>query len=201
MNKTCTFAAVILAAGMSTRMGRPKQLLKLAGMSMLEHAIAAVKDAGIVSPVLVLGAYAPDILRCVKLVEKCEVILNKDFAEGQASSLRVGVDAVSGKCEAAVFMLADQPLVDAALVSELMDHFSYNNPDVLYPVYKGQRGNPVIISASLFPRLMSTTGDRGARFIFADKSLNILAHEVEDKAVITDVDTWNAYDQVVRIIN
>lgn len=198
MKKNLTFAAVILAAGMSSRMGKPKQLLKVLGKSMLEHSIAAARGAGIVSPVLVLGAFADDIVRDVKLVSKCEIIFNKDFMEGQATSLRVGVRAVTGKCEAAIFMLTDQPLIEATLITELMGQFSHYKPDILYPVYKQQRGNPVIINARLFPRLMTSSGDQGARFLFSDKSLTIRAYEVENKAVITDVDTWHDYLQVLQ---
>ncbi len=201
MKKHLEFAAVILAAGMSSRMGRPKQLLEVMGRSMLEHAITAARGAGIVSPTLVIGAFADDIVRDVKLVRKCEIIFNKNFMEGQAASLRAGVRAVKGKCEAAIFMLTDQPLIDAALITELMEQFSHYKPDILYPVYNRQRGNPVIISARLFPRLMNSTGDQGARFLFSDKSLTVRAHEVENKAVITDIDTWHEYLQILQSTN
>ena len=201
MKKNLEFAAVILAAGMSSRMGRPKQLLKVMGRSMLEHAISAARGAGIVSPTLVIGAFAEDIVNDVKLVRKCKIIFNKDFEKGQAASLRAGVRAVKGKCEAAIFMLIDQPLIDATLITELMEQFNLYKPDILFPVYKKQRGNPVIINARLFPRLMNSTGDQGARFLFSDKSLTIRAHEVENKAVITDVDTWRDYLQVLQSTN
>ena len=201
MKNNLDFAAVILAAGMSSRMGRPKQLLKVMGRSMLEHAITAARGAGIVSPTLVIGAFADDIVRDVELVKKCEIIFNKNFREGQATSLRAGVSAVNGKCKAAIFMLTDQPLINATLVSELLEQFSHYKPDILYPVYKKQRGNPVIISASLFPRLIDSSGDQGARFLFSDKSLVIRAHEVENEAVVTDVDTWSDYLQVVQSTN
>lgn len=198
MRNNLKFAAVILAAGMSSRMGKPKQMLRVMGKSMLEHAIIAARGAGILSPVLVIGAFADDILQDIELIKKCETIFNKDFAEGQATSLKVGVDAVRGKCEAAIFMLADQPLIDAALIKELMEQFNHYKPDILYPVYKKQRGNPVIITASLFPRLMDSTGDQGARFLFSDNSLTIRTYEVKSKAVITDIDTWYDYLQVQR---
>lgn len=195
------FSAVILAAGMSSRMGRPKQLLRVMGKSMLEHAITAAKGAGIVSPVLVIGAFAADILRDIKLASKCETIFNKDYKDGQATSLRVGVEAVKGKCDAAIFMLSDQPLIDAVLITELMEQFSNYRPDILYPVYKKQRGNPVVISARLFSRLINSSGDQGARFLFNDNSLALRAYQVENRAVITDVDTWLDYLRLLRSIS
>lgn len=197
MKKHCKFAAVILAAGLSTRLGRPKQLLKVAGKSMLEHAITAARGAGIVTPVLVLGAFADDILKDVRAVTKCDTIFNQDYADGQAASLRAGVSSIMGTCDAAIFMLADQPLIKATLIMELMTRFNQHRPDILYPVYRRRRGNPVIISSRLFPRLLGATGDQGARFLFADTSLHVHACEVEDRAVVTDVDSWDDYFSLV----
>lgn len=183
---------------MSARFGSPKQLLKVNGKSMLEHAIAAATGAGIVSPVLVLGAFADDILRNVASVKKCQTIFNHEFADGQATSLKAGVRAIMGTCDAAVFMLADQPLVDAQCVVALMDRFKRYQPDALYPVYRQRRGNPVIIKARLFPRLLNATGDQGARFLFADRTLDVHAHEVQTKAFVTDIDTWDDYLLISR---
>ena len=201
MNKKVKFAAVILAAGMSSRMGRPKQMLRLKGKTMLEHAITAARGAGIVSPVLVIGAFADDIMQHTELTKKCETIYNKDYTKGQATSLSVGVEAIKGKCEAAIFMLADQPLVDAALIIALMKQFKRCRPDILYPVYKEQRGNPVIVSADLFPRLINASGDQGARFLFSDSSLSVHTYDVENIAVITDIDTWDDYLKAQRLIS
>ena len=187
------FGAVILAAGRSTRMGRPKQLLKFRGKSMLEHAIYAALGAGIRRPVVVLGASADTILSDIQVLENCNVVNNEDFKEGQAASLRAGTLNVAGKCDAAIFMLVDQPLIDSKLVLSLLDNFNKIRPDLLYPVYENQRGNPVVISASLFPRLLTIKGDEGARSLFNDSSLKICACEVNSQAVITDVDTWYDY--------
>ena len=168
---------------------------------MLEHAITAARGAGIVTPVLVLGAFADDILKDVRSVTKCETIFNHNFADGQATSLKAGVSSIMDTCDAAIFMLADQPLITATLIMELMTRFNQHKPHILHPVYRERRGNPVIISARLFPRLLASTGDQGARFLFADTSLRVHAYEVEDKAVVTDVDTWDDYFTLVDSAN
>ena len=160
---------------------------------MLEQAITATRGAGMDAPVLVIGAFADEILQTVKLVAKCQIIHNLNFAQGQATSLIAGVRAILGKCDAALFMLADQPFIDAPFIIELMNQYVEHKPDLLCPVYRNQRGNPVIISAHLFPRLLHATGDQGARFLFADETLNRHAYEVNNKAIITDVDTWDDY--------
>lgn len=189
--------AVILAAGSSSRMGRPKQLLRVRGDCMLDHAITAAQGAGVAPPLLVLGAFAEEILHSARLAASCEVCINQEYGRGQASSLAAGVQAVAGSCRAAIFLLADQPFVDAALVAEMVARFAETSPDILYPVYRKQRGNPVIISSSLFPRLLTARGDKGARFLFKDKSLDIIEYEVENAAVVTDIDTPQDYQAII----
>jgi molybdenum cofactor cytidylyltransferase len=193
------FKAVILAAGSSSRMGSPKQLLKVQGYSMLDHAIGAALGAGLHRPVVVLGANRDAILDGIQLADRCELVFNPEYSLGQASSLVVGVKQIIDRCAAAVFLLSDQPLVTAGLVSELIDRFVEHQPDVLYPVYRKKRGNPVIINSALFPRLLNATGDTGARFLFRDTRLNIFAYEVDDSSVTVDIDTPEAFQALKQI--
>ncbi|MFW2365112.1 MAG: nucleotidyltransferase family protein [Desulforhopalus sp.] len=183
------FKAVILAAGSSLRMGTPKQLLKVQGSTMLDHAIRAALGAGLDPPVVVLGAHREMILEGIKLAGSCEIVINRQYGLGQASSLVAGVQHIMGSCDAAVFLLADQPFVGAKLIAAMMGRFCESEADLLYPTYKKQRGNPVIIGKHLFPRLLTANGDAGARFLFNDKTLNILAYTTKDKSVIVDIDT------------
>ncbi|MBU0942936.1 MAG: nucleotidyltransferase family protein [Proteobacteria bacterium] len=189
--------AIILAAGTSSRMGRPKQLLQVEGECMLDHAIAAAQGAGAAPPVLILGAFAEEILRGARLATTCEIHRNQEYGKGQASSLVAGVQAVAGRCDAAIFLLTDQPFIDAQLVAGMTALFAEKRPDILYPLYRKQRGNPVIISSSLFPRLLTARGDKGARFLFTDKSLDILEYEVDNAAVVTDIDTLQDYAAIL----
>jgi len=196
MKDISNFKAVILAAGSSSRMGKPKQLLKVKGKSMLDHAISAALGAGINTPVVVLGANKDQILDGIELADKCDIIYNSDFTTGQASTLVAGTKRVINSCDAAVFMLADQPFVTAKLIAGMINRFLDERPDLLYPLYQQQRGNPVIISSDLFPRLLTATGDTGARFLFTDSTLKILAHEVDDRSVIIDIDTPEMYQAI-----
>lgn len=185
--------AVILAAGSSSRMCTPKQLLKVQGKSMLDHAIEAALGAGLSRPVVVLGAHKNTILSGIRLAKSCDIVVNPDYAMGQASSMIAGVQHIKNRCDAAIFMLSDQPLVKAALVSDLISRFIEHRPDVLFPVYGQKRGNPVIISKDLFPKLLTATGDTGARFLFKDRNLNIFPCEVKDRSVVIDIDTPEAF--------
>lgn len=188
--------AVILAAGSSSRMRTPKQLLKVQGVSMLDHAIEAALGAGLTRPVVVLGAHRDTILSGIRLAKSCDIVVNPDYTQGQASSLVAGVQRIMNRCDAAIFMLSDQPLVKAELVSDLINRFIEHRPDVLLPFYRQKRGNPVIISNSLFPKLITATGDAGARFLFKDRNLNIYQCEVNDRSVVIDIDTPEAFQSL-----
>ncbi len=190
--------AVILAAGCSSRMGRPKQLLTVQGKSMLDHAITAALEAGLSRPVLVLGAFYERILKESALVKKCEIVHNQDFEQGQATSLVAGVKHLMYRCDGAVFMLCDQPFVRGSLLAVLVERFRQKRPDLLYPVYRRQRGNPVVISSRLFPRLLTAAGDSGARFLFNDPELDSIAYEVDDQSVLMDIDTPEEYEALKK---
>ncbi|TKB10708.1 NTP transferase domain-containing protein [Desulforhopalus sp. IMCC35007] len=193
--------AIILAAGSSSRMsrmGKPKQLLMLNGLCMLDHAIQAAIEAGIAKPIVVLGAHAKEIERCSTLLNHCTIIYNHEHHLGQSTSLQSGVRAAYPQSTAYLFLLADQPLVNSTLLTLLIQTFTQTKADIVYPEYDGQRGNPVIISASLRERLLTTSGDTGARFLFSDDSLKIISVPVPTKAVITDIDTPEEYQKVLR---
>jgi molybdenum cofactor cytidylyltransferase len=193
-----SFSAIILAAGLSSRMGRSKQLIKIDEVTMLDRAIEAALTAGLVSPIVVLGHSAAEITSQTVLLNQCKVVINDLYRSGMSTSLKCGIEASPPQNTAYVFMLADQPLVTGALIKELLKGFEENQADILYPVYRKRRGNPVIISAKLRNRLMEAKGDEGARFLFSASDLTVVPYPVTTSAVITDIDTP---DDVQRVIN
>jgi molybdenum cofactor cytidylyltransferase len=148
-------AAVILAAGASTRLGEPKQLVNLAGETLLERAVRTARDAGC-SPVVVLGSEAERIREGCSLVG-ATVLVNEAWPEGMASSIRVGVGAVSG-ADGVVLMTCDQPAVTAEHLLALIA-----NGEVTASAYAGRRGVPAYFPAATFPALLELRGDAGAR--------------------------------------
>ena len=102
------------------------------------------------------------------------------------------------RCDGAVFMLCDQPFVRGSLLAVLVERFRQKRPDLLYPVYRRQRGNPVVISSRLFPRLLTAAGDSGARFLFNDPELDSIAYEVDDQSVLMDIDTPEEYEALKK---
>ena len=156
-------AAIILAAGASTRMGQPKQLLKLGGELLLERAIRVAEQAGCAPIVVVLGAHSDEILVACNL-EWADVVMNSNWREGMASSVRCGVQRIAGKCDAALLMVCDQPAVSSGHLRKLMDRCTGG---AVASSYAGRRGVPACFPASKFEELLLLSGDSGARNLLA----------------------------------
>lgn len=186
--QSASAAAVILAAGQSSRMGRPKQLVHVAGRPLLEHTIANVRASGIGQIVLVLGAGAAEIRNVVKL-EGVKVVENPEYEQGMGSSLSAGLKALNKDASAALIVLADQPLIRPATLDRLIAYHAARHPQIVIPTYKGFRGNPVLLDRSVFPEVMGLSGDVGCRAIFGDHTQGIHKLAVDDVGVLLDADT------------
>lgn len=158
-------AAIVLAAGGSRRLGRAKQLEPWGETTLLGRVVDEARAlSGIDEVWVVLGANLEAIMEKVDL-EGCGIIENPEWEDGFASSLRVGLDALTrlSKADAALIMLGDQPGVLPEVVAELIAVARKRGHPAIVPKYRYVRGNPVIIKRSLWERVMSLTGDEGAR--------------------------------------
>ena len=160
-------AALVLAAGGSSRLGRPKQLEPWAGATLLDTVLRQVEMGPFEERFVVIGAFLEQILETVGL-DGWTVVENPEWEDGLASSLRVGVDAVLRltRAETLAIFLGDQPDVDESILDELLSTHSKSKRHVVVPKYRYEWGNPVIVSKPLWPRLMSLEGDNGAMHLF-----------------------------------
>jgi molybdenum cofactor cytidylyltransferase len=181
-------AAVVLAAGMSRRMGTAKQLLRLGEKAVLERTLQAVRSSQAAEIVLVLGAEAGEIRRQLSL-EGLKVIFNPEYYEGMGTSLRAGLGALSESAQGALIVLADQPFIRPQTLDRLVDYYHQSAAEIVLPLYKGFRGNPVLLDRSVFPEVMGLSGDVGCRAIFGSHTEGIRKFEVDDPGVLLDVDT------------
>ncbi len=154
-------AALIPAAGKSRRMGFAKLLLEVRGKSLLANAVEA---AAITSELVlvVVGAYA-DVYAPVAEAAGAEVVLNPQWKEGMASSLRAGIVALPVEVEAALIVLPDQPFVDAAHLATLVQVFRKQKSPLTLSRYGGILGAPAVVGRELFPQLLKLTGESGAK--------------------------------------
>jgi CTP:molybdopterin cytidylyltransferase MocA/ADP-ribose pyrophosphatase YjhB (NUDIX family) len=185
-------AVVVLAAGSSTRLGRPKQLLPLSGRPLLERTLDLTRAAPFTQRLLVLGAHAREIAAAVD-TRGFTVVVNPAFASGQASSLRAGLRALDADIDAALVMLGDQPLVPAWLPASLADAFNPAKHVAARPRYAGYPGNPVLLSRELFAELDQLDGDVGARDVLKRHTQHVLDVELPDLPSPRDVDSDDDY--------
>jgi molybdenum cofactor cytidylyltransferase len=179
-------------------MGRPKQLLPLDGATVLARAIENVRSAGFVDIVLVLGASAELIRRELprSLLEGLKVVINQAYEEGMAGSLREGLSALHPRSAAALIVLGDQPLIRPQTLREIIAGYRRSGAQVVIPTHQGKRGNPVLLSRSLFPEVMALEGDTGCRAIFSKHLDEIFNVEVEDSGILLDIDNQEDYDRL-----
>lgn len=188
-------AGIILAAGTSSRMGQTKQLLPFENTTLLGRVMENAARSRLHERIVVLGHDADHILEALDF-SGTRVVLNPDYALGQSTSLIKGLTAVSADCAGAMFLLADQPLVDPILIDHLLSAFESFDAPIVIPFFQGWRGNPVIVDRSLFPRLSRLTRDTGARALFQEYEPVILKVPVDDPAVVTDIDTLEDYRKI-----
>jgi molybdenum cofactor cytidylyltransferase len=157
-------AAIVLAAGGSRRLGRPKQLERWGDTTLLGHVLEQVRRYPVDESWVVLGAGIDDVMQQVDLSD-FGIVENPEWEEGLASSLRVGLDALTrmSKAEAAFIVLGDQPDLPEDIPAKLVAAWRSSRSLAAVPKYRYSWGNPVLVSRELWPRLMSLTGDEGAR--------------------------------------
>jgi molybdenum cofactor cytidylyltransferase len=157
--------AVILAAGASRRLGRPKQLVLHQGETLLRRAVAAAAPC---APVLVVTGCGAEAVTAALEGLAVQVVFNPDWEEGMASSIRAGVQALPAGAEGALFLVCDQPAVDAALVGRLLA--AWHGAPVAC-AYGGVRGIPVLLPARVFPQLLALKGDQGAQALLGGEDV------------------------------
>jgi molybdenum cofactor cytidylyltransferase len=186
-------AAIVLAAGRSTRMGGPNKLLAEIGGKPLVRIAAEQALASRASPVIVVTGHEHERVAAALAGLSVKVVHNPDFASGLGGSLKTGIAAVPADADGAVVCLGDMPQVDAALIDQLIAAFDPEKGALaVVPVFDGRRGNPVLWSRRFFPDLTAIEGDVGARHLIGRYNVAVVEVPVTGKAALVDVDTPEA---------
>ena len=189
-------AGLILAAGESTRMGTDKALLTYRGRTFIETILATLREAGVTGLAVVLGHHADEIQRAVDFTG-VDVIVNRDYRQGQTSSLQAGLKALDSgagtSVEAVLLCLVDHPAVPADAVRALIDSFRATKSPAVIPAFKGQRGHPVLIGRALFDELLGLGPEAGANSVIRKYRDATQFVEVGDAGILLDVDDPATY--------
>jgi molybdenum cofactor cytidylyltransferase len=192
---------VLLAAGRSSRFGAglPKQLVDWEGEPLVRRAARAAIAAGVTELVAVLGHRA-DAVRAALAGLAVRPVLNRDFAEGKASSIRAGVASLSPQVTAAVFLPCDQPHLSSEVLIGLLEAFRLTGQPIVVPAFEGRRGAPTLFARRFFPELAELKGEDGGREIVQRYPELVVELELESELPLLDADTPADLERLGRAI-
>lgn len=186
-------AAIILAAGASSRMETPKQVLDYQGEPFVRAIARKAVQAGYSPVILVSGAHREEVEAAVSGLS-IQMIYNPSWTEGQSTSIKAGLAAVPKRCGAAVFLLADQPQVSISILHTLYKRHSHNLAPITAPFINGKRANPVLFDRMTFQAFDLLKADEGGRMLFPQFEMDSL--DWADETLLYDVDTPADYERL-----
>jgi molybdenum cofactor cytidylyltransferase len=191
--------AVILSAGESSRMGRPKALLPIGGQKFIERIVGVLAQSRAGRMIVVLGHHADEMRRQIEHLP-IDIVVNPDYKSGQLSSLQAAIRHIQNddRCDGMLVHLVDHPFIDAVLVDAMIERFYETKKLIVVPRHKEKRGHPVIFSRDLFEELLSAPADQGAKAVVNAHRKETLEIEWQDEGITLDIDTPELYRQHVR---
>ena len=193
--------AVILSAGESSRMGRPKALLPIDGVRFIEKIVTALKSTRVGEIIAVLGHNADEMRQKVSDLP-VKIVVNPDYKQGQLSSLIAAIRNIESgekhRVDAILVHLVDHPYINADLVNVMIDRFYETKKLIVVPRHQGRRGHPVIFSRALFTELLAAPLDQGAKTVVHAHRDQTLEIDTDDAGVTVDIDTPEEYQKHVE---
>jgi len=189
LKKNAKIGVIILAAGSSSRLGYPKQLVEFKGIPLLQHSIDVAESLELDTKILVLGAKEDEINKKINR-RNFEVVINENWEEGMSTSIRKGLSEalkLEKELEYIVMLLSDQPLVTKEKIEELIRVQVDSNKQATFSEYAGDVGVPAIFSREIFSELKKLKGDHGAKKLMYDKDFQFGTVQFENGNF--DVDT------------
>jgi molybdenum cofactor cytidylyltransferase len=192
-------SAVILSAGESSRMGRPKALLPIDGQTFVEKIVGALKQTSVGKVIVVLGYNAEEMRQRIEHLP-VEILVNPDYKLGQLSSLQVAVRRLEPEadCDGMLVHLVDHPYIGSKLVDIMIERFHASGKLIVVPRHGDKRGHPVIFSRELFGELLAAPMDQGAKAVLNAHRGDTLEIDTEDVGITLDIDTPELYRQYVK---
>jgi len=190
-------SALVLAAGASRRMGSPKALLRIGETTFLQHIVGTLRAAHINDIVLVLGASEERIRENLAWFDGT-IAVNRNWHEGQLSSIIAGLDALQpGHSRGVMICPVDHPLMTKDLLKALVHAFETSDKKIILPTHKGRRGHPVIFDATLFDELRRAPREVGARAVVRNHPDDLEEVPTPERGVGVDIDTMQDYEKEI----
>jgi molybdenum cofactor cytidylyltransferase len=189
-------SGLVLAAGASTRLGRPKQLLPFRGTTLLGWVLARVAAADSLDElIVVVGGAAADVRSRVDL-GRARIVENPNFGQGCASSYQAGLAALDPRSEAVTVLLGDQPGIEGAVIDHVVTTWRQHRDRITAATYQDRVGHPLVFARALFDRLLALKGDKAAWKIL-DAHPDWVRPVPVDRPFPADVNTWQEYEAML----
>jgi molybdenum cofactor cytidylyltransferase len=187
-------SAILLAAGLSKRMGGENKLTKeIEGIPLIKRSVKNIIASAVDELIIVLGYQKEIIEKLIDKNEKIKFIFNKNFESGIASSIKTGLNHLSENTKAFFICLGDMPMVNQKTYNKLIEY--KNNKEIIVPTYKGKQGNPVLFPKSMKKKLIMTIqGDFGAKKILELNKNKLLNLETNDENIIKNFNTQDSFN-------
>jgi len=197
MTEPASVDAIVLAAGLSSRMERPKPLLEIGQQTFLERCIKVLREGGCRHVVAVLNGQ-DEAQEGLAAAAGAAVVLNEDAVSQQLDSVRAGIQALPEDWAAVAILPVDVPLVSPETVKELIDAFRERPAPLLLPFHNGVAGHPVVVARELGPELLEREWREGVRSLIMSHARDLREVRVMDPGILIDIDTPEDYWRYVK---
>lgn len=180
-------AAIVLAAGRSTRMGATNKLLaKFKGKTLLQHVLSNLQQS-MISEIIVITGHEAEIVK--NSINKFDVqcIENDQYNQGLSTSIKLGVENLTEHAEVVLICHGDMPFVSASIINQIITAY-IDNAQIVLPVYLGQKGNPLLWPKRYFRNLIQLSGDVGAKQILKEYKDEVIHLDVDNVGILLDID-------------
>jgi len=185
-------SAILLAAGESKRMGKPKQLMPFGQNTVVEQVIDNLLSSVVNEVIVVVGYRAEEVIKSI-VGKPVKIAINPNYQQGMSTSIIAGLNLVDSRAQAVMLALGDQPLISSQTINRLIAEFYNHDKGIATPAYQGGRGHPIIFAIKYKEKLLELKGDIGGRQIVKDHLNDILEVAVNAGGIITDIDTISDY--------
>jgi molybdenum cofactor cytidylyltransferase len=189
--------AIVLAAGISSRMGRPKMLLPYNGHTIIEETVDQVLEAGYDDTVVVVGPEREEIQELLA-ARPVRIAYNLNYRAGMAGSIKAGVSFIDASAQAFALVLGDQPQITAKTHQLVLANYRKHKKGICAPVLDGQIGHPVIFSMDYKTRMYSLQGDKGARHLVEANRADLAELPLKAPEILKSINTQKDYDGLLK---